>query len=78
MKKRWEPKLKKKSLSKESLSDEFKYFVKQAEKLANCCKYKNLFLGEEGFIEIGKGCGYRICNYCSKIRANFYYKQFID
>jgi len=55
-----------------------KEFVKQAEKLANCCKYKNLFLGEEGFIEIGKGCGYRICNYCSKIRANFYYKQFID
>ena len=55
-----------------------KDFVNQAKRLANCCKHKNLFLGEEGFVEIGKGCGYRICNYCSKVRSNFYYKQFID
>lgn len=53
-------------------------FKKQSEKLANCRKHKNLFLGENGFIEIGSGCGFRICNYCSKVRANFYYNQFID
>jgi len=55
-----------------------KKFLKQAERLANCCKYKNLFLKEEKFIEVGSGCGYRVCDYCSKGRSYFYYNQFID
>jgi plasmid rolling circle replication initiator protein Rep len=53
-------------------------FKKQAERLKSCNKTKDLFLGEEGFVEIGKKCNYRICPYCSKNRAWRAYTQFID
>jgi len=53
-------------------------FKNQAKKLSDCCKYKNLFLGEDNsFIELGKRCGYRICPHCGKIRSYMYFKQFI-
>lgn len=53
-------------------------FKKQAERLKNCRKKKNLFLCEDGFKEIGQGCNYRICLYCGKVRSWRYISQYYD
>jgi hypothetical protein len=53
-------------------------FEKQAERLKNCNKIPNLFLGENGFVEINKKCNYRICPESSKIIAWKSYSKFID
>ena len=57
-----------------------KKFIKQSQKLENCCKNFEVFIDWENqkFVEFGKRCGYRICLYCSKIRSSFYYNQFIE
>ncbi len=54
------------------------FFENQACRLKNCDQTKDLFLGEDGFIEIGKKCNYRICPDCSKTMAWRSYNQFIE